>query len=191
MNFSQDIKQQIDEFAKEQSQNYLDAAEMTYIEKIRFKTDAAKQKLDAKMARFKSRSEQAVDAQNDLILYMSDYMNDLMSNGLSEQEAFEKAKEELAVSGGSDFSADLQERYRKYYENLDIGGYEAIGLFYGGFVTLGLVLGALIGFILSGGRQEFSGGGWIDVLIGAVVGVLLGVACGQLSHAIIVKRMRK
>ena len=188
MSFSQDIEKEIDRFAKEQSLHYLDAAEMTYIEKLRQKADAAKRKAGSKMARFKSRSEQAVDAQNDMILYMSDFMSDLMSEGMTESEAFEKAKEELAVSSDSEFSTGLQDKYRQYYEGFDPAGYEAIGLFYAGFTTLGLVLGALTAYILSGGRQEFLSGGWIDTLIGAGVGVLIGAACGQISHAVIAKR---
>ena len=191
MNFNQETQKKIDQFAKEQSQHYLDAAEMTYMEKLRNKTDTAKKKIGAKMARFKGSSEQAVDAQNDLILYMSDYISDLMSSGMTEQDAFEKAKAELSASSESGFSADLHDRYRQYYENFDPSGYEAIGLFYAGFVTLGMVIGALIAFILSGGRQEFLSGGWIDTLIGAGVGILLGVGCGQISHAIIAKKIGK
>lgn len=34
----------------------------------------------------------SIEAQNDMILYMSDYMKDLMEEGLSEQVAFEHAK---------------------------------------------------------------------------------------------------
>lgn len=41
------------------------------------------------------------------MLYMSDYMKDLMEKGLSEQEAFERAKEELAYRSESAKSADL------------------------------------------------------------------------------------
>ena len=188
MDFNQDTQQKIEQFAKEQSQRYLDAAEMTYMEKIRSKTDSAKRKIDAKMARFRVSSEQAEDARDDLILYMSDYMGDLMSSGLSEQEAFEKAKAELSASSESGNSADLHDRYRSYYEGMDPSGYEAVGLFYAGFSTLGLVLGAFIGFLVSGGRTEFLGGGWIDTLIGAVVGVLLGVAFAQIVHAVLARK---
>ena len=190
MNFSEETRRKIDGFAEEQSKYYLDAAEMTYMEKVRFKTEATKHKIDAKMARFKSRSEKAVEAQNDLTLYMSDYMGDLMSQGMSEQEAFEKAKVELEVSSGTDASAGLRDRYNEYYANLDIAAHEAIGLFYAAFVTLGLVLGALIAFLISGGRTQFTGGGWIDTLIGGGVGLLLGVGCAQLSHAIIAGRRK-
>ena len=63
-------------------------------------------------------------------------------------------------------------------------------MFYAAFVTLGLVLGALIAFIISGGRLAFTDGGWIDTLIGAGVGLLLGVGCAQLSHAIIVSKRK-
>ena len=38
MSFNQETMRQIEQFAKEQSQHYLDAAEMTYMEKLRYKT---------------------------------------------------------------------------------------------------------------------------------------------------------
>ena len=191
MSFSSDIKKQIDDFAREQSQHYLDDAEMTYMEKLHLKTDTAKRKAVAKIARLKSRSDQAVEAQNDLMLYMSDYMEDLISKGMSEREAFETAKEELTLSSESDSSAELRDRYRRYYDGFDIYRNEEVGLFYAGFSSLGLFLGALLGFLLSGGRQEFIGGGWIDTIIGAGAGMLLGSACAQISHAFTLKKTRR
>ena len=191
MSFSQETQQKINQFAKDQSQHYLEEAEMTYLEKLRAKSSATRQKIGKKLSRFKASSEKGQEAQNDMILYMSDYMNDLMSQGLSEQEAFEKAKKELASSGESDLHAGLQERYQQYYANYNPADYETIGLFYGGFVVLGLIAGALIGYLTSGGRTEFLNGGWIDTLVGTGVGIFIGAGLGQISHAIIVAKMRK
>jgi len=191
MSISFETQQKINQFAKEQSQHYLDAAEMTYMEKLRRKTGATKRRIGAKLARFKGSSDQAVDVQNDLILYMSDYISDLMTNGFSEHDAYEKAMEEMVSSGDSDFQSVIQKRYCQYYENYDPAIFKVAGLFYGGFVTLGLVMGALVAYISSGGRAEFLSGGWIDVLIGAGAGVLLGAGFGQISHAIIASIKRK
>lgn len=118
-------------------------------------------------------------------------MDDLMSKGLSEQEAFEKAKEDLAASSESDRHADLHDRFRRYYENRDPADYEAVGLLYGGFLFIGAVVGALIGYVMSGGRLEFLTGGWIDTLIGTGTGILLGLGLGQICHALIVAFKRK
>jgi len=126
------------QFAKEQSQYYLDEAEMTYLERLRRKTGQALNRIAAKLAKFKGRSAMAQEAQNDLILYMSDYMKDLMEKGLSEEEAFERAKEELAYRSESARSADLHERFARYYENRDPALEEAIGLFYAGFLFFGV-----------------------------------------------------
>ena len=190
MGFSGETQQKINQFAKEQAQYYLDDAEMTYIEKLRRKTGQTKQKIGRKLARFKRDSDRALEAQSDMILYMSDYMNDLMSKGLSERDAFEKARAELASSGDSDLRDCLNERFRQYYENRDPAEYEAAGLFYAGFTTIGIVAGALAGYILSGGRPEFLDGGWIDTLIGAGAGVLAGSGLGMVGHAVKVGKKR-
>ncbi|AST58433.1 putative conserved membrane protein [Thermoanaerobacterium thermosaccharolyticum] len=95
MNFSDEIREKIKQFAKEQSQYYLEEAEITYLEKIQHKIGQTKNKFANKLSKLKSRSDVSLDVQNDLILYMSDYLKDLMEKGFSEQEAFQLAKEEL------------------------------------------------------------------------------------------------
>jgi hypothetical protein len=129
-------------------------------------------------------------SQHYMILYMSDYMKDLMDKGFSEQEAFEKAKEELKFRSETVKSADLQERFAEYYENRNPADYEAIGLFYAGFMFFGFSVGALIGFLGSGGREMFLSGGWIDTLIGAGIGGTIGIGLGLISNAIIVLKNR-
>ncbi|MGF7088607.1 hypothetical protein JOD24_002456 [Kroppenstedtia sanguinis] len=186
MSFSREIKDQMIRFAKEQSQHYLEDAEITYMEKLRRKTGLTKSKVMAKLKKLKSRSDPSLEAQNDMILYMSDYMSDLMERGHSEQEAFERAKEELTFRSETAKSADLQERFAKYYENRDPADYEAIGLFYAGFMFFGISIGSLAGFLGSGGREMFLAGGWIDTVIGAIVGVSIGIGLGLISNAIIV-----
>ena len=185
MNFSHETQEKINRFAKEQSQHYLNAAEMTHMEKLRKKAGQTKHSIGLKMSRFKGSSSHALEAQNDMVLFMSDYMSDLMSKGLSEQHAFEKAKEALTASGESDLNTDIQERFRHYYENQNPAILEAVGLFYGGFLFVGIIAGALIGYIISGGRQEFLNGGWIDTLVGTGAGALLGIGLGEISHAVI------
>ena len=190
MSFSQETQEKIHRFAQQQAPNYLDAAEMTYREKLRIKAGQSKEKIEKKLSRFKARSDQALDAQNDMILYMSDYMDDLQSRGFSEEEAFEKAREELSAAGQSEARGQLSEKFLQYYESRDFLEEERAGLFYGGFLIMGLIAGALTGYALGGGRQAFLSGGWIDTLVGAGVGVGLGISLGLISQAIIWKKGR-
>ena len=190
MSFSRETQGEINQFAKEQSQHYLNAAEMTHMEKLRKKAGQTKQKIGIKMSRFKGVSKHALEAQNDMVLFMSDYMGDLMSKGLSEEEALEKAKKELAASEESNLNTDLQERFQQYYETRNPADFEAIGLFYGGFLFVGIAIGALAGYVISGGRQEFLHGGWIDTLVGTGVGALLGIGLGEISHAVITSKRK-
>lgn len=191
MSFSHEMKDKINQFAREQSQHYLEEAEMTYMEKLKRKTGQTRNKVAAKLAKFKSRSETSLEAQNDMILYMSDYMNDLIAEGCSEEEAFGRAKEELKFPSETEKSADLQERFAEYYKNCDPADYEAIGLFYAGFLFFGLSAGALIGFLGGGGRETFLSGGWIDTLIGVGVGTIVGIGLGLISNAIILLRKKR
>jgi len=186
MNFSDEIREKIKQFAREQSRYYLEEAEMTYMEKLQQKIGKTKSRFIDKLSKLKSRSNMSLDIQNDLILYMSDYMKDLMEKGLSEQEAFERAKEELKYSSESTRTSDLQDRFAEYYKNYDPVDYEVIGLFIAGFMFLGLSIGALSGFIASGGREMFLSGGWIDTLIGGVAGTIIGLGLGQIAHAVVV-----
>lgn len=181
MNFSNETQQNISRFAKEQSQRYLDAAEMTYIEKLRGKAGQTKRKLENKLARFKLNSEQSREAENDMVLYMTDYISDLMSKGMSEREAFEKAKKELAASDTP--ANELTERLTQYYANRDPAEYEAVGFMFGGFTILGMVAGALTGYITGGGQAEFLNGGWIHVIVCTVAGMLTGVGLALIVNA--------
>ena len=191
MKFSPDINEKIKQFAKEQSQYYLEEAELTYFEKLRNKTGQMKNKLTEKLEKLKSHSNVSIEAQNDMILYMSDYMKDLMEKGFSEQEAFERAKEELKFQSETAKSAALQEKFAEYYNNLNPGDHEAIGLFYAGFMFFGVSIGAIIGYLGSGGREMFLSDGWIDTIIGGGCGGVVGIGLGLLSNAIILLKKNK
>ena len=68
---------------------------------------------------------------------------------------------------------------------------EVVGLFYGGFVIIGMSVGTFVGFLIGGGREEFLSTGWVETLIGTVTGLLLGVGVGLISHGIFVYKSRK
>jgi len=191
MSFSRETMDKIRKFAKEQSRYYLEDAEMTYMEKMRRKSAQTRDRIVKKLAKFKNRSETALEAQNDMILYMSDYMNDLIAQGYSEQEAFERARQDLQFRSDSDKSADLKERFTEYYENLDPAASEAIGLFYAGFLFFGVAIGGLAGFIAGGGKDAFLSGGWIDTLVGVLVGGVIGLGFGMISNAVVALKNRQ
>ncbi|WP_416825630.1 hypothetical protein [Ectobacillus polymachus] len=188
MNISNETKKKMEIFAREQSQFYLSDAELSYIERLRKKGVQTMGKVSEKLSLFKGTSDKSAEAQGDMLLYMSDYMEDLMSQGMSELDAFEKAKQQLAFESKSVNNADLKEKYLQYYENLTPEYYEKVGLFYGGFVILGLTIGALLGFLMSGGVPTFLKDGWIYTLVGCGVGLMLGVGLGLISNAIIVSK---
>lgn len=191
MKINRETQHQINQFAREQSEFYLNEAEMTYLEKLRRKAGTTRSKVTHKIARFKNTSDQSRAVQDDMVLYMNDYMNDLMANGMSEQAAFEKARTDLSFASQSEQSVDLHERFQQYYQNRDPADYEAVGLFYGGFLLLGVAAGGLIGFRSGGGLPAFLNAGWINTLIGVATGGLIGIALGQISNAAIALRKRR
>lgn len=184
MSFSKETERKIERFAAEQSEKYLSQAEMTYLEKLRKKARGTRARIGERLAKFKAKSAERVDAQNDLALYMNDCMSDLIAQGMTEQEAFEKAKAELAAPD-SEQARELQERWVQYYQNKDVAEQEAVGLLYGGFLFLGIAVGGLVGFLASGGVPAFTAGGWIYTLVGIGVGVFVGIALGLIGNAVI------
>ncbi|MCL2632639.1 MAG: hypothetical protein FWD45_06110, partial [Coriobacteriia bacterium] len=112
---SQITEQQITEFAREQSRYYLDRAQMTYWEKLQDKADRTRNKASLKLNRFKLRSAQSEESQADLTAYMIDFVADLVSQGASEEEAFDRARKELAHDSGSALADDLYELYSQQY----------------------------------------------------------------------------
>lgn len=190
LSISNETKQKINKFAEEQAQNYLENSEMTYFEKLRKKSSQTKSKVGAKLAKFKAHSEKGGEIKDDMALYMSDYIGDLIAQGMSEQEAFEKAKVEMTDAGKNEQNGDLNDKIAEYYKNKSPAAYEAEGLLFGGFATIGLVVGGLIGYIAGGGRVEFLDGGWIDMLVGVGCGIILGAGIAMIANAIIISVKR-
>ncbi len=55
----------------------------------------------------------------------------------------------------------------------------------------GTSAGALVGFLCSGGKEKFLSGGWIDTLIGVIVGGIIAMGLRLISNAIIVLKKRR
>lgn len=182
MNISNETQQKINRFADEHSQHYLENTEMTYMEKLRGKSSRVKNKVGEKMAKFRSHSERGREVRGDIILYMNDYMSDLISQGMNEKEAFDKASAEMAEAGESKTRYD---GIIDYYSKKSPEEYASEGIFYGGFSIIGIVTGGLIGYLTGGGRSEFLSGGWIDLLIGLGCGAVLGTGIAMIVNAVI------
>jgi|GEM_PF-2580883 len=135
------------------------------------------------------------DAQDDMAVYMHDFIADLMEKGMSEDDAFEKACEAMRAESGTPQAATMQEKMqdkmKQYYADRSSATEEVIGLLYGGTMILSLVVGGLIGFVLGGGMLGFANGGWISMLVGLGVGAVTGAGLGLVAHAAAVARARR
>ncbi|MCL2826435.1 MAG: hypothetical protein FWD72_03415, partial [Eggerthellaceae bacterium] len=153
MTITDETKRQIEEFAQEQSRYYLDRTQMTYWEKAQAKADKTKRKAEAKAAKFKVHSTQAQEAQDDLSAYMSDFIEDLLIQGVSEEEAYQRACEELAHDAKTTMADDVYSHYaEKFYDQFnpfafmgdsgsqDAGAFvgAASGLYYSGCILVGV-----------------------------------------------------
>ena len=181
MELSKETMENIQKFAKENASGYLSDAELSVFERLAKKGDRAKSKIIKNVSRLKVTSDQSKEAADDLSVYMEDYIEDLVSEGHTEEEAFELAKKTLSSKEGNDFHEDIQEKYKQYYLNRDLGEQEAIGLYYGGFLFLGLVLGAAVGAVL--GIAVFTGNFWSAMGTCIGIGAAIGLALGMIKHA--------
>jgi hypothetical protein len=62
---------------------------------------------------------------------------------------------------------------------------EAVGLFYGGFMILGGVIGGVLAFMGKSDISAFLNIGWIYVLVGIGAGILTGLSLGLITNGII------
>jgi len=76
-------------------------------------------------------------------------------------------------------------------KNYQTEQYIGAGLLVGGLTILGTVLGALAGFLLSGGTSEFLSEGWIWVLHGSALGSLVSAGGGLMGLALHIKKQQK
>ena len=191
MKLHENTQQEIKKFAAKEAYHHIDRAEMTYMERLKAKAHNKKRKFTEKAARFKRTSEIAEEARNDLHIYMTDFILDLMEQGATEEEALETAKRELCSEETSEYATALRDQIIKSIENRDIETQEVIGLLYGSFTMLGLLVGAVAGFFTSGGRTVFLEGGWIDTLIGLSIGLMVGICIGMFGNAILITRSKR
>lgn len=188
MKFSKDTMDSIRKFASIEAVKHLNDSEISYIEQLNRKTNNFKNKFKNKLDKFKLSSKQSKEIQEDFIIYMSDYMTDLIDKGHSEEEALEIAKTNLASNSQSDESEYLKNKYTEYYLSRDPQMDEIIGLYYGGFTLIGLTLGIVIGIILS--FTYFKNYFWVTIGVSTILGIILGVGMGLLKNASLVNKYK-
>jgi len=196
MGISAETKQKMGEFAAEQSRLYLDDAELSYREKLWRKSRQARDRMAAKVDLFRKTSRKSDDARDDMVTYMADFIDDLMSQGLSEEEAFEKAKEQLTFQNETQHGRTLKEKYADYYRDMAPGVHEAIGLYYAGFMLLCGILGGIVGVFVPLGIWTEAWRSWMHseavywwpVIVSAALGAGIGLALAMIKHASIVRK---
>ncbi|MBK3496324.1 hypothetical protein JFL43_15930 [Viridibacillus sp. YIM B01967] len=180
MTISKDTKQKVNQFVKQNTQlNVTDSEELTYFEQLAFHANKTLGEAKKTAAKFKWTSQKNQEAQEDLKSYMADYIHDLVvEDGLSEADAFEKAKASFAVENPDNPMLESNAKWLHYYEpNVE----EAIGLYYGAFMFIGLTLGALLGVILQMVVLKEGIGLLFFIITG--IGLMLGLGCGMLKNA--------
>ncbi|WP_210608080.1 hypothetical protein [Priestia flexa] len=180
MALSKDTTQKINHFVKQNTQlNTTDTDDLTYFEQLAFHTTKTLEEAKKTAAKFKWTSKKNQEAQEDLTSYMSDYIQDLVAEeGLSENDAFEKAKATFAVENPENPLLESNAKWLRHFEpNVE----EAIGLYYAAFMFIGLTLGALVGVILQMVVLKQGIGLLFFILTG--IGFMLGLAFGMLKNA--------
>nr|WP_247739078.1 permease prefix domain 1-containing protein [Bacillus sp. 165] len=127
-------------------------------------------KEDTKDFLFKLRlsSNKNNDFQEEIQSHITEHVKELVSQGMTEEEALEIVLSEFE---GVDFSELNQTKGAGKNMQYDEKIYEAIGVFYGGF----LILGGAIGFIT---------GSWLGLILGTVIGIGAGCVAHGLTVAL-------
>ena len=60
---------------------------------------------------------------------------------------------------------------------------EVFGINCGGYTMIGFAIGTIIGYLLGGGRTGFLEGGWIDTVIGLLLGSSAGLGCAMVQYS--------
>ncbi|MDR0504987.1 MAG: permease prefix domain 1-containing protein [Bifidobacteriaceae bacterium] len=162
---------------------------------IQAKVEAKMDKARAQLAKTQVRlgGTPKTDFAEEIRTYLADGIADLIAEGHSEAEALQITRQKFD-------DAELAPNFDAFLDRFDSFGLnhawnlslqsaresrewyaqhgEVVGLFYGGFVILGLVAGSLLGY-LTGDHA------WSAVGIGAAAGLGFGIAAGLLANAIV------
>ncbi|MDQ0268382.1 hypothetical protein [Cytobacillus purgationiresistens] len=177
MTLKKETELKIQKYIK-QNTNLVASDELTYFEKLALHTNEKWMEAKRTAAKFKWTSQKNKEAQEDLMSYMSDYIEDCIMNGFSEEDAFEKAKVTFAVENPNN---PLLKSDAEWLHHFDPNVAEAIGLYYAASMFIGLTSGALLGVILQMVILEESIGVLFFIVTG--IGFIAGLGFGLLKNA--------
>jgi replicative superfamily II helicase len=170
-------EKEIQKFVKNISLNsgIVSSDNMTYLEEVKMNINNVKQDIKQNMEQFKEDTKDIVlklrvssikneEFQEEILTHIIDHVKELVSNGMKEEEALKIVFSEFE---GIDFTELNQDKGVIQMTNYDERMYEAIGVFYAGF----LILGGAVGYLT---------GGWT----GAIIGAIIGIGLGNVSHGL-------
>jgi seryl-tRNA synthetase len=161
---------------------YVSKENMTYLEQLKREFYNSKKEITENMKQFRDELEKFIqklkvsssekdDFKEEMKQFLVDSVEDLMSQGYSEEEALKRALEQFGDEHSLEVPLEVNDKQNsKGWESMK---QEAIGLFYAAGLFLGGGAGAAIGFL------------YHHLLFGAAFGVIIGVGLGLLSNAII------
>ncbi|MBD8500092.1 hypothetical protein [Paenibacillus arenosi] len=177
MKISQELEQKITKYVK-QSTHLVDSDDLTYFEKIalvaRLKMNSAKKAAN----KLKWTSKENKEAQEDLMNYMTDYIFDQITEGYSEEEAFERAKAAFSVENPDNPLLKSDSDWINHYEPHVV---DAVNLYYAAYLFIGLALGAFLGLVLQILTQDQVIG--VVLFIAAGIGSVGGLGAAMLKNA--------
>jgi len=182
-NAAREIDKMVERVARKAG--YTGTGEMGYRDLLQAKLEQKREKLRRKADRYRrklSLKPRNTDFAEEIRTYLTDGLRDLMAEGHTEEEAIKMTLEkfdEAELAHGfeafvSEFEGFGMEEWMKDWHR---HGGEAVGLFYAGFLFLGVAAGGLFGYIF--------GHSWISTGIGLAVGVVTGLGLGLLSNGLI------
>jgi hypothetical protein len=154
---------------------------MTYFEQLKLELQSSKKEMTENVKQFKEELDKTIqklkisshekdDFKEEMKQFLTDSVDDLLSQGYTEEEALKRALEQF----GDEQSLEVET-----VGKLNKGGWinmkeqEAIGLFYAAGLFLGIGGGSTVGFLYN------------HLIAGAAVGAVFGLGLGLLCNAFI------
>jgi len=186
MELGKETIENIEKFATKEATEILNNSELSIFERLTKKGNQTKGNFVKNVSKLKVRSNETKEAIEELRAYMEEYIKDMINHGVSEEVAFEMAKEKIAAEKEKDYEDEVTEKYKEYYNNIDMARQEALGLYFAGFTLLGITVGSIIGLLL--GLTVFEKSFWITFGVSIGLGTLMGISMAMLKNAAIIMK---
>lgn len=150
---------------------------MTYLEEVKMNINNAKQEMKQNVEQFKADTKDFLlklrvssikneEFQEEVQTHIMDHVKELVENGINEEDALKIVLNEFE---GIDFTEINKTEGVSQMMSKNEQMYEAIGVFYAGF----LIIGGAVGFLKGGAT-------------GAIIGAIIGIGLGNVSHGLTV-----